>query len=127
MKIEHIAFQVEDPPAMADWYCEHLGFQVKFKADEPVVNRFIADSAGDVMLEIYRNPNFIIPDYASMSPSLLHVAFMCDNVRETHQRLIDAGASPEGEIVDTGEVVITFLRDPWGFSIQLVNRKEPLL
>ena len=29
MKIEHIALQVADPAAMADWYVKHLGFCVR--------------------------------------------------------------------------------------------------
>ena len=45
MKIEHMAFQVDDPGAMGDWYCEHLGFSVKRTADEPVPVRFLADDS----------------------------------------------------------------------------------
>ena len=127
MKIEHIALQVKDPAAMAEWYCTHLGFQIKYKADQPIVNRFIADSAGNVMLELYRTPKFRIPDYSSLEPALLHVAFMCEDVEETHKLLTEAGASPEGEIVNTGDVVITFLRDPWGLTLQLCKRNKPLL
>ena len=48
MKIEHIAFQVADPAAMADWYAEHLGFCVRRSSDEPVVRdswpTFLAES-----------------------------------------------------------------------------------
>ena len=29
MRVEHVAFNVEDPLAMARWYVDHLGFQVK--------------------------------------------------------------------------------------------------
>ena len=29
MRIEHVAFNVPDPLAMARWYVEHLGFEVK--------------------------------------------------------------------------------------------------
>ena len=28
MRLEHIAFNVEDPAGLAAWYCEHLGMRV---------------------------------------------------------------------------------------------------
>ena len=80
MKIEHIAFQVADPAAMAEWYVRHLGFRVRRSSEEPVVARFMADVAGTVMLEVYHNPKVPVPDYASMDPALLHVAFVCATI-----------------------------------------------
>ncbi len=47
MKIEHAAYQVGDPVAMAEWYCAHLGFVVKRSADTPVPVRFLADQSGE--------------------------------------------------------------------------------
>jgi hypothetical protein len=42
--------------------------------------------------------------------------------------LLDAGATPAGEIVTTptGDVM-TFVRDPWGLTVQLVKRAKPLI
>ena len=85
MKIEHVAFQVAEPAAMADWYVQHLGFCVRRAGDGPVVARFMADSSGSVMLEVYFNPKVPLPDYAAMDPALLHVAFMCDDVPAAHR------------------------------------------
>ena len=51
MKIEHVAFQVADPAAMADWYVKHLGFRVRRSSDEPVVGRFIADAHSCLWIE----------------------------------------------------------------------------
>ena len=92
MKIEHFAYEVEKPAAVADWYGEHLGFIVKRSADSPVPVRFLADESGDVMIEIYNNPKGVTPDYASMNPLILHLAFVCDAVEETAERLVAAGA-----------------------------------
>ena len=77
MKIEHVAFQVENPVAMAEWYAAQLGFAVKRAGDTPFPVRFLADSSGQVMLELYNNPKLTTPDYGSMDPLLLHVAFVC--------------------------------------------------
>jgi len=68
MKIEHFAYQVNDAFAVADWYTKNLGFSIKRSAKSPVPVCFLADGAGDVMIEIYNNPTVNTPDYASMDP-----------------------------------------------------------
>ena len=127
MKIEHVAFQVADPAAMADWYVKHLGFRVRRASDDPVVARFIADVSGAVMLEVYRNPKFPVPDYASMAPALLHVAFVCDDVPAAVARLTAAGAKLVSGPEVLGEDELAMLRDPWGLAIQLAKRKRAMV
>ena len=128
MKIEHFAYQVEDPAGVADWYGRHLGFAVKRSSDEPVPVRFLADESGQVMIEIYNNPAVRAPDYASMDPLLLHLAFVCENVPETCERLEAAGAlrisGPDH--LENGDQ-LAMLRDPWGLAIQLCYRGEPMI
>ena len=87
---------------------------------------FIADSAGQVIFELYSNPDAPVPDYASMDPLVLHIAFKADDIKSQRQRLIDSGATPEGDIVVTpaGDQV-AMLRDPWGIPIQLAKRAKP--
>ncbi len=127
MKIEHLALQVPDPAAMAQWYCKYLGFTVKRSADTPVPVRFIADTSGSTILEIYNNPKVPIPDYSSMDPLLLHVAFACDDVPAVFETLKAAGAKKitAPEFLDNGDH-LAMLRDPWGLAVQLVNRAHPL-
>ncbi len=124
MKIEHVALVVEDPVAMAKWYVENLEFRVLRKAGNA---RFLADEAGRVVLEVYNNPKVEVPDYASMDPLLLHVAFSADDVGEARRRLLSAGASPEGEltVTEAGDE-LAMLRDPWGLALQLVKRREAM-
>ncbi len=128
MKIEHAGIQVQDPAAMADWYVAHLGFQCRRSADAPVPVRFIADEGGKVMLEIYHNPDVAVPDYASMDPLLLHVAFHCENVAGTAERLRRAGAVlvSAPDIKPNGDE-LAMLRDPWGLPIQLCRRGVPMV
>ena len=126
--LEHVALNVADPARMAQWYVENLGMKVMRGGPPPVNARFIADAGGNMMLEIYTNPPDAIPDYASMDPLLLHVAFMVDDVDATRARLIAAGATPAGdtEVTPAGDK-IAMLRDPWGLAIQFVNRADPML
>ena len=128
MEIEHLGLNVADPAAMAGWYVEHLGMRVVLARDEPVPVRFLADSAGDVMLEVYRNPEAAVPDYSGVDPLVIHLAFASDDVGGDYERLLAAGATPaaEPEVLPTGDE-IAIVRDPWGFPVQLVRRAAPML
>lgn len=128
MQIEHFAYQVQDPVAAGEWYCQNLGFVVKRQADAPVPVRFLADDTGTVMVEIYNNPKASIPDYASMDPLLLHLAFVCADVPGTVDRLLAAGATLHAgpETLENGDE-LAMLRDPWGLAIQLARRADPMI
>jgi len=128
MQIEHLGLNVKDPAAMADWYVAHLGMRIERGTDEPVVCRFIADSADDVMLEVYHNPAADTPDYSTLDPLVAHLAFASDDVEADYARLLAAGATPATEPtpLDNGDA-IAVARDPWGFPVQLVSRAEPML
>jgi len=128
MKIEHFAYQVEYAAESADWYCEHLGFTIKRGSDTPVPVRFLADQTGQVMIEIYNNPTVTTPDYGSMDPLLLHMAFVCDKVPDTVERLVKAGATLVSgpEVTPMGDE-LAMLRDPWGLAIQLCKRADPMI
>jgi catechol 2,3-dioxygenase-like lactoylglutathione lyase family enzyme len=126
MDIEHIALNVADPVALADWYVRHLGMRVLRQVDAGPRTRFLADGAGRVVLEVYRQPA-PVPDYAAMDPMVLHVAFKVDDVAAVRDRLRSAGATVATDMhrTDNGDVM-AFLRDPWGITIQLVHRASPL-
>jgi glyoxylase I family protein len=128
VKIEHVAWQVPDPVALADWYVEHLGMRVKRASSAPPFARFLADDSDRVMIEVYSNPQVPMPDYAAADPLVMHLAFLTDDVTGTRARLIAAGATPVGEIVVTpaGDE-LAMLRDPWGIPLQLVRRAEPMI
>jgi len=128
MKIEHFALQVSDPIAMADWYVKHLGCTLARSSGEPAHMRFLKDSSGSVMVELYRNPKVAVPDYAAMDPLLLHIAFLSENPAADRDRLIVAGARVVDDLVTTplGDQLI-MLRDPWHVALQLVWRATPML
>ena len=123
LKLEHFALNVADPVAVADWYCVHLAMSIIRKGDPPVHMHFLADATGRTVLELYNNPPELVPSYAAMNPLVLHLAFVTENIRAAHQRLVAAGASALGEISQnpSGDY-LAFLRDPWGLTVQLVQR-----
>jgi len=128
MKIEHAAYQIQDPVAAAEWYVNHLDMTVKRAQPERPFGQFLADGAGTVMLEFYNHPKVDVPDYRGIDPLILHIAFSVDDVAATRERLLSAGATAEGEvtITDAGDH-LAMLRDPWGLPVQLVHRRSPMI
>ena len=128
MIIEHVAFQHPVPAAAAEWYGKHLGFSVARASTGPSQARFLADSAGRTVLEIYSNAAGPMPDYPAQSPLTLHVAFLSDDLQADTARLVAAGATlvEAPAATPTGDV-LGMLRDPWGIPLQLVRRAKPLL
>ncbi|MBW8014586.1 MAG: VOC family protein [Planctomycetes bacterium] len=121
---EHIAFNVEEPAAMVDWYCTHLGLAV---VKDTGAAFFIADDSGHGILEIYNNPAAEVPDYANMDPLLVHIAFVSEDVDADEARLIAAGATKYKETIREGGDTVSILRDPWGLAIQLCKRGTPMV
>lgn len=121
---EHIAFNVADPVALADWYCLHLGLVKVGGSGEAF---FLADDSGHGILEIYKHPEAPVPDYFSVHPMALHIAFVSEDVDADEARLVAAGAVKYGETVREPGIVIAMLRDPWGIAIQLAKRDKPML
>ena len=128
MKIEHFALQVPDPVALADWYGKHLGLLVARAGGPPVNGRFLLDSAGAVLLEVYRNPKVSVPDYTAANPLTMHLALLSDDLVKDQARLVAAGAQVADPLAtnDQGDQVL-MLRDPWGIPLQFIKRAQPML
>jgi catechol 2,3-dioxygenase-like lactoylglutathione lyase family enzyme len=125
---EHIALNVKDPAGIAKWYCDHLGMKIVRKSPPPANTHFIGDAGGNMMFELYNNPDVPVLEFASFSHMALHVAFMVDNVKAMRDSLIASGAKLVEDISVTpmGDQVL-MLRDPWGLAIQFVKRVSPML
>jgi glyoxylase I family protein len=128
MKIEHVAMNVKDPLAVAQWYVENLGMRIVRQGGAPTFTTFLADEGNHMMIELYYNSIAPVPDYAAMDPQILHLAFASQNMQADRERLIAAGATAAGEIGTTpaGDQ-LAMLRDPWGFAIQLAKRNRPMM
>ena len=127
MKLEHFAFNVVDPVAVAAWYVEHLGMTVVHHLEDAPYTQFIADSSGTMMIEIYNNPPDQVPPYAEMDPLLLHFAFVSADPDADKAPLLAAGATLVDDFrLDDGSHIV-MLRDPWGLAFQLCKRTTPML
>ena len=130
MKIEHIGYMVDDPIQVAAWYCQNLGFRVARELQISPFTHFLVDESGNGMLEIYNNPAAAVPDYASLDPLVLHIAFDTgdESIESARDRLLAAGASLVSElgVTQAGDRLV-MLRDPWGLALQLAERKIPMV
>ncbi len=127
LRLEHVALNVADPRAMADWYVAHLGMRIVRQVDGPPHTRFIADAAGATVVELYENADARIPDYLVMDPLELHLAFDSGDPDADRDALVEAGATAlsDARLPDGSRLLM--LRDPWGLALQLCARATPLL
>ena len=126
MILEHFAFNVADPVAVAAWYCEHCGLRVVRHAPERAQTHFLADDRATV-IEIYCNPPDNVPDYGSMHPLLLHLAIKSSDALADSKRLAAAGATVVEEVrLDDGSHLV-MMRDPWGLALQVCQRATSLV
>ncbi len=128
MRIEHVAFNVTEATAQTQWHVQHLGMRVVRAVGDPNQTHFMVDASGNAMVELYSNPAVPVPDYAGMSVFALHIAFAVDDLQAEVDRLLAAGASIDGDIYESpaGDRM-AFLRDPWGLTLQLWQRVQPML
>jgi glyoxylase I family protein len=126
--IEHVAWQVRDPAAVADWYVKNLNFRIVRHGDAESRTHFLADACGRVVVEIYNNPAAHVPDYPSIHFLQLHIAFTVDDPAATRDAMLAAGATIAEELRTTpaGDQLL-MMRDPFGFAIQFVKRAKPLM
>jgi glyoxylase I family protein len=128
IRFEHVGLNVADPIKAAQWYVDHLGMKILREGAAPANNRFVADASGNMMFEFYHNPPDAVPDYPSMDPMSLHIAFLVDDVDTIRVRLLAAGATAAGDIsVSPAGDRLAMLRDPWGLPIQFIHRADPML
>ncbi len=128
MRLEHIAFNVDDPAALAAWYVANLEMKIVRSFDEPPYIHFLSDSAGKSLVEIYSNPLGEVINYAAHHPVTFHLAFAVDDMEASRQRLVSVGATLDGEIDHRANGdKLAFLRDPWGYAIQLVQRVQRMI
>jgi len=127
LAVEHVAWNVADPAAIAAWYVEHLGMRIVRQSSDPPFIHFLSDAEGRVVIELYRNDADPVPNYAEMHPLRFHLAFAASDPEGAKNGLLDAGATlVEDRVVGDGSRLI-MLRDPWGLAVQLCKRPTPLL
>jgi predicted enzyme related to lactoylglutathione lyase len=126
MRFEHFALNVPDARAHAGWYIEHVGFSVARARTDAPYTHFLADESGRVVVELYSNPAAPCFDFAARDPLVFHFAVVSRDAEADATRLQKAGATlARDETLGDGSRLI-MLRDPWGVSLQLCQRANPM-
>ncbi len=121
---EHTALNVPEIDAAGQWYCRNLNMKVLRSG--PSV-RYLADTTGRLIFELYTNPKVEIPDYSQVHPMTMHLAFCVSDVQGAIEKLTAAGATivSDYETAPSGDEM-AMLRDPWGIPLQLMKRAEAI-
>jgi len=126
MKFEHYALNVPDSVAVADLYAKHCRMKIVKAIEVEPHTRFLADSTGRVVLEVYSNRAVEMPDFPNMDSLEYHLAFAVDDPEAERQRLQEAGARFEESVQPSEGTKLIMMRDPFGMALQLCHRSEPL-
>ena len=124
MKFEHFGINVPDARAMAKWYIENCQMTAVIAVQTAPYAHFLADATGRVIIEIYSNPDFPIPDYTAEHPSRLHFAFAVEDAGTVKDKLTAAGATVETDDTLEDGSHLVMMRDPWGLALQLCQRAK---
>ena len=124
MRIEHLALNLDDAPAVVAWYSRHLAMPIQHEVRSPIYVAFLGEPP--VLLEIYCNPMQPRLAPAAWDPLTLHLAVSSNDLIGDQARLIAAGAAHHEGRADADGYGLVFLRCPWGLPLQLCRRRLPL-
>ncbi len=124
MQFEHFGLNVPDARAMAAWYVKNCNMKIVRAIPKPHQTHFLADEKNRVTMEIYTNPNAIVPDYSSEHPLRFHFAFTVSNPAALKEKLVAAGALVFEELnLDDGSHIV-MLRRPLGRAVSIMQKSK---
>lgn len=127
-RFEHIAFNVSDPVAVAQWYVQHLGMKIQRQGGEPTFTTFVSDSGEHMMIEFFHNAQYPLFPAKEVDVLSFHLAFFSPDIEATSTQLLVAGATWADSIrITASGDKVCILRDPWGLPLQLVQRATSML
>jgi glyoxylase I family protein len=128
LRFEHIAHNVKDAREVAKWYVSNYGMIALHESGAPNYGVFLADSAENMMIELYQNDQVPVINFSDVDFFSLHLASMSGDLAATKDKFVKAGATVAQDINKTpsGDEILV-LRDPWGFPLQFVKRAVPML
>ena len=120
--LEHTAIASTDPPALAQWYVDNLGFYINFSYEG---NYFVKAPNGCV-LEIISSKGEPRQAQAMTTPGLRHMAILVEDFDAAYQHLLTTGVKFINEPYMVGTNRLVFFTDPEGNLIHLIKRASPL-
>ena len=119
--LEHTAIASPDPLRLAQWYVDHLEFQINFQ----YAGNYFVKAANGTMLEII--PSEGDPAAQKMKdPGIRHLAIAVDNFDVAHEQLKAKSVKFLGEPFTTQGNRLVFFADADGNILHLIEREKPL-
>lgn len=123
----HTCYRIHDPQKSEDFYVKKLGMKKVGEMDlGSATNHFFAfeEDPSEPMLELTHNHDRTEP--YDKGDGYAHVAFVVDDLEETVSRLKEQGVNvtlePKTLTADGNDYRISFIEDPDGYKIELVQR-----
>ena len=133
MEVIHTAFRVTDLDRALEFYVDGLGFEEKWGFEEDgVVHRYVGPEEGSD-IHVFEDPSNPDPVAADGSDSIHTDHSVCllveEDLYEVFDRLIEdtecqVMLEPTVTPFETHKNVITFVEDPDGHAIELIERLE---
>ena len=123
----HTCYRIRDPQKSEDFYVNKLGMKKVGEMDlGSATNHFFAfeEDPSEPMLELTHNHDRTEP--YDKGDGYAHVAFVVDDLEATVLRLKEQGVNvtlePKTLTADGNDYRISFIEDPNGYKIELVQR-----
>ena len=125
--IDHIAIAAKDPQRLAEWYVEHLDFEIVAHNGASPPTLLVGGGAG-ALIEIMPDNGSAVVAHEWADPGIRHIALRVDDLGEAQAKLEAAGARsirPGGDAMGGG--TLWNFADPEGNVLQIVERPDHFL
>jgi glyoxylase I family protein len=118
--IDHPSVAANNVEALANWYCDVLGYEKWFHHQKPV---WMLRAPDDTLLEIMPKDDTTRPERTTWTPGWSHIALRVKNIDEAIAFLDTKGVTWGGEIINAiGGGRVRNLSDPDGNMLQIIQR-----
>lgn len=123
--IDHPAVAVGDVDALAEWYCEVLGYEKVFRDDQPI---WMLRAPDDTLLEVMPEDETPRPERTTQTPGWSHLALRVEDLDAAIRALDSEGVTWTSDIVEAvGGGRLRCFEDPDGNMWQILERDPDLL
>ena len=126
MKFKYTGIRVKDLTRSIDFYTKTMGMKPVEKGTMRAGGKYVLmkgeESEQFLELNYYPPSTKFYEEYIEGS-ELDHLAFWCNDVRESCKKVLTGGATSAVEPWDEGRYTLAFVRDPDGVWIELIGKK----
>ena len=122
--LEHTAIASPNPEKLAQWYVDHLGFQINFA----YAGNFFVKAANGSIIEIIPAEGSRPPQVMenNKNPGIRHLAIAVSDFEAAYQHLKSLNVNFLVEPFDLGTNRLVFFNDGDGNLVHLIKREKPL-